>query len=160
MIYLDNAATSFPKPPESTAAMCSAMRNCAGYGRSNHAAAVNSSEIVYNCRKELAELFGADDPNHVTFALNATMALNEAIHALVPRGSRVCVSGYEHNSVIRPLVERKCILDIVRSKNDSELLDVWKKHLQKSPVCAIVNHASNVIGHRTDSRCPIKIKRM
>ena len=147
MIYLDNAATSFPKPAESTAAMCAAMRNCAGYGRSSHAAAVYSAEIVYNCRQELAELFGAASPNHVAFALNATMALNEAIHALVPRGSRVCISGYEHNSVVRPLIERKCILDTVRPRNDLELIDVWKLHIQRHPACVIVNHGSNVFGY-------------
>ena len=147
MIYLDNAATSFPKPPESTTAMCTAMRNCAGYGRSNHAAAAYSAEIVFCCRSELAELFGAESPNHVVFTLNATMALNEAIHALVPAGSRVCVSGYEHNSVIRPLVERRCVIDVVRSKNDHELLEIWKRHIQKRPACVIVNHASNVFGY-------------
>ena len=147
MIYLDHAATSFPKPGCAVDAMYAAARNCAGYGRSSHSAAMRSADIVYNCRAEVAELFRAASPDHVAFTLNATMALNYAIHALVPVGSRVCVSGYEHNSVIRPLVERKCVLDIVRPQKGRTMLEIWEEHVQKHPVCVIVNHASNVYGY-------------
>ena len=147
MIYLDNAATSFPKPRESTEAMCIAARSCAGYGRSGHAAALRAGEIVFDCRSEIAEMFRAPSPNHVVFTLNATMALNYAIHALVPAGSTVCVSGYEHNSVIRPLTERNCIIDIAAPCSGKKMIDVWEAHLQKRPACAVVNHASNVFGY-------------
>lgn len=147
MIYLDNAATSFPKPTEAAAAMHAAVRSCAGYGRSVHPAALRAAEIVYDCRAELAELFHAPAPEYVAFTMNATMALNYAIHALVPRRAAVCISGYEHNSVVRPLKERRCALDVVAPRDGEKLLEAWETAIRKKPACVIVNHASNVFGY-------------
>lgn len=145
MIYLDHAATSFPKPQASTEAMCMASRSCAGYGRSGHSAARRASEIVFECRDELAGMFGAPSPNHVAFTMNATLALNYAIHALIPNGSSVVVSAYEHNSVIRPLAARNCkIIPVAFDAQNAE--NIWEEHIRRHPACVVVNHASNAFG--------------
>ena len=103
MIYLDNAATTLIKPPSVARAMVLAMRTCASPGRGGHAAAMRASELVYRCREKAAELFHVPDPANVVFTMNATHGLNIAIRSLAKPGTRVLVSGYEHNAVTRPL---------------------------------------------------------
>ncbi len=83
-----------------------ALGGAAGYARGGHTAALCAGETVYACRERLAALFGVDDPARVTFTMNATGALNQAIHALAEPGMRVAVGGYEHNAVMRPLTLR------------------------------------------------------
>ena len=103
MIYLDNAATSFLKPPSVFRAVQRAMLQAASPGRGAHQASMAASEIVYRCREEAAKLFHVGDPSQVVFTSNATHALNIAIRSLVRAGSRVLISGFEHNAVLRPL---------------------------------------------------------
>ena len=103
MIYLDNAATTLIKPVSVEQAMRRAMENCASPGRGGHRPAMRAAELVYRCRERAAELFHVPDPAQVVFTMNATHALNLAIHAMAERGTRVLISGYEHNSVTRPL---------------------------------------------------------
>lgn len=106
MIYLDNAATTLHKPRAVDEAMRRAMHAAAGYARGGYAAAMRAGETVYACREQAAALFGVQDPARVVFTMNATHALNLAIHALVQPETRVVVGGYEHNAVMRPLVLR------------------------------------------------------
>ena len=106
MIYLDNAATTLHKPSAVDEAMRRAMHAAAGYARGGYAAAMRAGETVYACREQAAALFGVQDPARVVFTMNATHALNLAIHALVQPETRVVVGGYEHNAVMRPLVLR------------------------------------------------------
>ena len=146
MIYLDHAATSFPKPTAVAAGMYAAAKACAGYGRSAHPAAIRASEIVYACRAELAALFRLPDPNAVAFTMNATMALNYAIDAAVKERAEVCISAYEHNSVVRPLVARRSRIDVVLPRPGQTTLEAWEEHIKKRPSCVIVNHVSNVFG--------------
>jgi cysteine desulfurase family protein len=106
MIYLDNAATSFPKAPGVVEAVASCMRNMPGSpGRASHAFAVEASELLYSVRELLAAFFGVDRPERFAFTKNATEALNLALMGyLGPRpGARVIASPFEHNSVMRPL---------------------------------------------------------
>ena len=145
-IYLDHAATSFPKPAAVAAGMYAAARTCAGYGRSAHPAAIRASEIVYACRSELAALFRLPNPNAVAFTMNATMALNYAIDAAVKERAEVCISAYEHNSVVRPLVARRSRIDVVLPRQGQTHLEAWEEHIKKRPSCVIVNHVSNVFG--------------
>lgn len=104
MIYLDNAATSFPKPPAVSEEMMRCMRDyCGNGGRGSHALAFASAEAVFRCRQAVAELFSFPKPENVVFTWNATMALNMAIKGLVHRGEHVLISDMEHNAVFRPV---------------------------------------------------------
>ena len=104
MIYFDNSATSFPKPPLVTEAVLDYMTSVgANPGRSGHRLASEAGKIVFQARKDLAEFFGIRSPMNVIFGLNATDALNLAIKGVLCPGDHVITSSMEHNSVIRPL---------------------------------------------------------
>jgi cysteine desulfurase / selenocysteine lyase len=104
MIYLDHAATSWPKPPQVVAAMCDFLEMAGGNpGRSGHRLSIAAGRIVYDARETVATLFNAPDPLRVIFTLNATHAINLALYGLLRPGDRVVTSGIEHNAVMRPL---------------------------------------------------------
>ena len=103
MIYLDSAATSLLKPPSVAHAASMAIRTMASPGRGGHSAAMRAADTVFACREAAAALFHVPEPERVVFTANATHALNIAIHSLVSPGDPVVISGYEHNSVTRPL---------------------------------------------------------
>lgn len=104
MIYLDNAATSFPKPPQVLEEVSRCMREyCGNGGRGSHALAIASAEAIFRCRQVAAELFSFPKPENVIFTWNATMALNMAIKGLVRRGNHVLISDMEHNAAFRPV---------------------------------------------------------
>lgn len=104
MIYLDNAATSFPKPRSVTEEQARCMREyCGNPGRGSHALAMAAAEKLYECRVALAELFGSDSPEKVVFTMNTTMALNMAIKGLLHAGDHVLLSDMEHNATFRPI---------------------------------------------------------
>ena len=100
MIYLDNGATSFPKPAPVRQAVLDAMLRCANPGRGGHPAAMAAARVVYDCREAAGELFGCD-PEQVVLTSNCTHGLNIAIRTLVKPGDRVVISGFEHNAVTR-----------------------------------------------------------
>ena len=145
MIYLDSAATSLQKPPEVPRAVVRAMQSCASPGRGDHAAAMRAAEMVYSCREEAAALFHMTQPENVVFTMNATHALNVAIHSLVREGMCVAVSGFEHNAVMRPLYGSGA--EILASDTplfDTEaLIDWFERNL---PMCdaAVCTCVSNV----------------
>jgi len=103
MIYLDSAATSMQKPQSVQAAMRRALGTMASPGRGSHRPAMLAADEVFKCRELLASLFNVSEPEHIVFTMNATHALNIAISSLIKKDSRVVISGYEHNSVTRPL---------------------------------------------------------
>jgi cysteine desulfurase family protein len=103
-VYLDNAATSWPKPPgmvEALAGYYTAVGASAGRGSYHRAMA--SANILYETREKLAKLFNVQQSEQFVFTLNATMALNLAIKGVLAPGDRVVTSAMEHNSVLRPL---------------------------------------------------------
>src|ERR671937_482532 len=103
-IYLDNAATSWPKPPAVRAALDEYFSNAGGNpGRSGHRMSIAAARLVENSRELLADFFNAKDPSQIVFTQNATHALNLAIYGLLGRGDHVVTTGIEHNSVMRPL---------------------------------------------------------
>ena len=102
MIYLDNGATSFRKPAAVQRAVAEAMNRCANPGRGGYPAAMEAAQTVFRCREEAGKFFECD-PEQVAFTSNCTHGLNIAIRTLVKPGSRVAVSGFEHNAVTRPL---------------------------------------------------------
>ena len=108
IIYLDNAATSWPKPPGVVEAIERNVReNAANPGRGSHEMAVKASRVLFDARKRLARLFGIGNPNDIAFALNTTHALNLAIQGLLKPGDHVIATSLEHNSVRRPIEAMK-----------------------------------------------------
>ena len=150
-IYFDNAATSWPKPEETYAAMDQFSRVIGGSpGRSGHRLSIESGRIIMDTREALARLFGIDDPFQLVFTKNATEALNLAIAGLLSPGDHVITSSMEHNSVMRPLraLESKGVeLSVIGcspqgSLDSGSLLSVVRNNTK----AVILTHASNVTG--------------
>ena len=152
MIYLDNAATSFPKPKSVINAMCSAQYCCgANPGRGGHALSVKAGQLVYRCREKLAEHFSCSSEN-VVFTSNCTAALNTAIKGVLKKGDHVIISSLEHNSVSRPvhaMSEKGIITYSVATVNpldDNETLKSFASHVKENTRAIITTHVSNVFG--------------
>ncbi len=104
LVYLDNAATTFPKPPGTLEAAVETYRRLGvSPGRGNHDLAAQAGDLVEEARARVARFFGAPDPARVAFGANATDALNTAILGLVQPGDHVVTTRLDHNSVLRPL---------------------------------------------------------
>src|SRR5512143_3367487 len=104
MIYLDYAATSWPKPPEVMHAMADFLEHAGGNpGRSGHRLSISAARVIHNARESVAELFNVTDPLRVIFTQNVTHAINLAVRGLLKPGDHVVTSSLEHNSVMRPL---------------------------------------------------------
>ena len=151
MIYFDNAATSWPKPPTVAQAMVQFLNEVGGSpGRSAHRQAIASGRVVYAAREAVAELLHAPDPLRVAFGLNATEALNLALHGLLRPGDHVVTSSMEHNSVMRPLraLERTGIALTVVGCSPEGFLDPAgiAAGLRDNTAMIVLNHASNVTG--------------
>lgn len=151
MIYLDNAATSWPKAPGVMEAMMDFMRDTgANPGRAGHRLAVEAGRAVYRAREAAATLFNGPDPLRVIFGMNITDGLNLCLFGLLKPGDHVITSSMEHNSVIRPLraLEKRGIsLSIVPCASDGSLdpddIIPW---ITPHTKLVAVNHASNVTG--------------
>lgn len=153
MIYLDNAATSFPKPETVATAMLDYLTNIgASPGRSGHQLAAAAGRILFQTRKALTRLFNLDDPGRIVFTENATYALNLSLFGLIRPGDRILTTGLEHNSVMRPLRRleelRQITIDILpgtaTSHYDLKLMAEWCN--QRKYHLAVINHVSNVNG--------------
>lgn len=104
MIYLDNAATSFPKPASVCREVYRCMtKYCGNPGRSGHSLSLEAAKKIFECRCSVADLLGVGDPARVIFTLNTTHALNLVIKGLLKRGDHIIISDLEHNSVLRPV---------------------------------------------------------
>lgn len=152
LIYMDNGATSFPKPPGVPEAMLHFLREVGGSpGRSGHRLSQEAARIVFSCRESLAALFAAPDSRRICFTLNATEALNTALLGILREGDAVVTTSMEHNSVMRPLRElarcRAVSLEVVPSDGAGRTdLGGIELALEKKPRLLVVNHASNVTG--------------
>ena len=102
MIYLDNGATSFPKPLAVRRAVLDALTECANPGRGGYEAAMAADNRIFSCREAAGRLFSCA-PEQVVLTTSCTHGLNIAIRSLVKPGTKVAVTGFEHNAVIRPL---------------------------------------------------------
>lgn len=152
MIYLDNAATTFPKPHSVVKAVDDAVKIYGGNpGRSGHKLSLNAAEKIFETRRKAAVLFGAQ-PENVVFTLNCTHALNIAIKGLAEKGSRVITTELEHNSVLRPLyalvsekgISRETVK--VHNKSDDEIISLFEDKINNKTSLIISTHASNVTG--------------
>jgi len=151
MIYLDNAATSWPKPPEVLKAITDVLeRNGGNPGRSGHRLSITAARVIYDTREEIARFFGVSDPLRVIFTGSATHSINLALKGILKPGDQVVASSIEHNAVMRPLrrLEKQGIrLSIVPCAADGSL-DVrgLAKAVNSSTRLVVVTHASNVVG--------------
>ena len=151
MIYMDNAATSWPKPEAVYQAMDRFGRNIGSNpGRSGHQLSIEAGRIIYEAREALAQLFGIDDPLRIIFTSNATEALNLALNGLLHSGDHVITSSVEHNSVMRPLraLEERGVGITVVDCSPEGFLDpqAVERAIRQNTKLIALNHASNVVG--------------
>jgi len=148
MIYLDNGATSLHKPESVYRAVQDAMRHCANPGRGGYAESMAASRRVYACREEAANLFHCK-PEQVVFTANCTHGLNIAIGTLIKPGSRVVISGFEHNAVTRPLHGLGAAIRVAGRKlfDWQDTLQQWEAALKEGVDAAVFTHVSNVFGY-------------
>ncbi len=154
MIYFDNAATTFPKPPAVRKTVEKALKEYANPGRGGHIPSMKAAEAVYECRKAVSGLFGLKNkPENVVFTNNATHALNIAIKSILKKGGHAVISGFEHNSVVRPL-ESLAGNGVTYARASSAPFDTdgavrsfTTKIKEEKTDCVIINHLSNVYGN-------------
>lgn len=150
MIYFDAGATTLQKPEAVRRAMYQAVHTLSSPGRGSYPATRRAEETDLRCRMAAAELFHVDDPAHVVFTSCATHGLNIAIRTLVRPGSRVVISGYEHNAVTRPL---HAIPNVEIAVADGPLFDPaamlaqFRQALAQPADAVICTHVSNVFGY-------------
>ena len=153
MIYLDNAATSRPKPPCVAEAVVAAMEGFGNCGRGVHDDALSAARTVFSVRQKVAALFGAR-PERVCFTPNSTMALNIAISGLLTAQDHVISTDLEHNSVLRPLYrlrEQGMGLDFVPADRWGRPdYDVFEELLRPNTRAVVCTHASNLTGNLVD----------
>ncbi len=152
LIYLDNSATSFPKPEEVYKYMDEFYRtHGVNPGRSGFDAAIETEEIVHATREMLCKLFNGDDANRLTFSYNASDSLNMILQGMAEKGDHVVTTMLEHNSVLRPLhhLQEWKIIETTHvpfDENGYVHPDDIKKAIRKNTKMVVVNHSSNVIG--------------
>lgn len=152
MIYLDNGATTFPKPQSVINSVNLALRNYgANPGRGGHRLAIKASEKVYETRKSLADFFKISDPSNVIFTHNCTEALNFVIKGLVKSGEHIVISSLEHNAVSRPVEKLKSknvsytIAEVVEGDNEQTLSN-FRNAIRENTKLLVCTYASNVFG--------------
>ncbi len=151
MIYLDNAATTWPKPESVYQAVDDCLRSMgANPGRGGHSMARQASLLLYEAREGLAELFGIEDPNQIVFTHNATDAVCMSIFGLISPGDRIVTTAMEHNAVARAVrfVEAKGVhVTVVPCFKDGQLdMEAMQAAISNKPKAVIMSHASNVTG--------------
>ncbi len=151
MIYLDNAATSFPKPEQVYQAVMAAMTEYgANPGRSGHKLALQAGRVIYETRELLAKLFNIDNPMNIIFTHNATDGINLAIKGLLKPGDHVITTSMEHNSVLRPLkvLEKVGISVTIIQCDETGSIDIKdiEESINDDTKLIVTTHASNVTG--------------
>ncbi len=152
IIYLDNAATTYPKPQSVYEYMYEFYRT-QGFnpGRAGYDASLETEQVVQGTRKMLTEFFGGTDPKYLTFSYNASDSLNMIIQGVLKKGDHVITTNVEHNSVLRPLhhMMHDGVIDVTYIPMDDRGYidpDDVRNAINKNTSLVIMNHASNVIG--------------
>jgi cysteine desulfurase family protein len=152
MIYLDNAATSYPKPDETLRSLVHFVTNVGGNpGRSGHPLSIEAARIIFQAREKLTAFINGKHSERLIFTSNGTSSLNLAILGLITPHDHVITTSLEHNSVMRPLdfLQKKHSVNvsIIPCSEKGELdLEKLKKSIRKHTKAVIINHGSNVIG--------------
>ena len=155
MIYLDNAATTYPKPESVYDAVLDCMKNyCANPGRAGHKLAMRAAREIYDTRENLAKLFNIDNPMNIVFTSNATDSLNLAIKGSVTEGDHIITTSMEHNSVIRPIkaLEKNGVENTIVNCDKDGFLDYedLENAIKPNTKLIVTTHASNVCGTLVD----------
>ncbi len=154
MIYFDNGATTYPKPPSVPRAMMAAMREYgANPGRSGHRMSLRASETIYRCRENLARLIDTEKPENVILMYNCTTALNTVIQGVLKSGDHAVISSLEHNAVVRPLEALRASgvtysVAKVFEGDDEATLNSFRSCFRANTRLVVCTHASNVFGVR------------
>lgn len=152
MIYLDNAATTYPKPQSVIKSVITSLEKYgANPGRAGHDMSIKTGEMIYNSRKAASDFFGAGSAENVAFTLNCTSALNFSIKGLAKYGGNFITSSLEHNAVMRPLnklyEDGICTYKVAEvTNNDDETVNNFEKLIDKNTIAIVVTGASNVFG--------------
>jgi len=155
MIYLDNAATSFPKPSEVYEEVLNCMKNyAANSGRGSYDMSIQAALKILETREEICQLFNISSPLNLIFTCNATEALNIGIKGALRRGDHVISTVIEHNSVLRPLHSLtengvEVTLISVDKAGYVNIKDI-QEEIKKNTRMIIINHVSNVLGSTQD----------
>lgn len=151
-IYLDNAATTFPKPLEVIQEMTEYMTYYGGNaGRGSSSTSLKSSKIVYECREILCDFFNFHKSENVIFTSNITSSLNILFLSIIREGWHVITSSMEHNSVLRPLFklqqEGKIELDVIQCSKEGYLdINDLENKIKSNTKLVVLSHASNIVG--------------
>ncbi len=155
MIYLDNAATTYPKPlAVKNAVSLSLKKYGANPGRSGHKMSMDAAEEIYRCRLAVSNFFNAGGAENVMFTLNCTQATNTVIKGLIKQGEHIVVSCLEHNAVMRPiqtLANEKNVSYTeakVYYQDNDKTLDSFRNAINEKTKLIVCIHASNVWGIR------------
>lgn len=153
-IYMDNAATTLPKPPEVAEAIVQAMNHLGNAGRGSTEASLDAARVIYDTRERLGRMFHAENPKQIAFTSNATESLNIAIQGLIDPGDHVITTVMEHNSVLRPLYERQqagATLTILPADKDGNIsYDMLETAVRQETKAIICTHGSNLTGNLND----------
>lgn len=153
-IYMDNAATTLPKPPEVAEAIVQAMNHLGNAGRGSTEASLDAARVIYDTRERLGRMFHAENPKQIAFTSNATESLNIAIQGLINPGDHVITTVMEHNSVLRPLYERQqagATLTILPADKDGNIsYDMLETAVRQETKAIICTHGSNLTGNLND----------
>ena len=154
MIYLDNAATTIKKPQEVVQAVCDAMMNMGNSGRGAHDITLDASRVIFQTRRKMARLLGAESPNEIVFTMNSTESLNIAIKGILKPGDHVITTQLEHNSVLRPLYEMEQDgVELTIVSTDAMGYPVYEEMdvmVRENTKAIIVTHGSNLTGNVVD----------
>ena len=156
MIYFDNAATTMKKPPSVVQAVAEAMGSLGNSGRGVHGGAMDASRVIFEARRELAGLFGAESPNRIVFTANSTESLNIAIQGILEPGDHVITTALEHNSVLRPLYameDRGVELTVLPADVMGRLRYAdFENAIRENTKAIVCTHGSNLTGNLVDIR--------
>lgn len=157
VIYLDNAATSFPKPQSIAQEMAKCIDNyCGNSGRGSHKLSLLAANKIYDCRELISKLVGVDLPENIVFTPSCTYGLNLIIKGYLQAGDHVLISDMEHNAVLRPLYKLKkeggITYDVFPALlnaeiSDEKLLLEIERRIRKNTRLIICNHQSNICSY-------------
>ena len=154
MIYFDNAATSFPKPPQVAKAVFNAINTLGNPSRGSYKLSLDASRKVYAAREKIAKLFNLNNPLNLAFTSNATESLNIAIKGSFKANDHIITTVIEHNSVLRPIYEvrKKGVRTSIIKSDKKGLLDYYEleNEIKENTKAIICTHASNLTGNLID----------
>lgn len=154
MIYLDNGATTYPKPPAVRGAMANALyKYGANPGRGGHQMSIDTAEMIFSCRQEASDFFGADGAECVIFQPGCTQAINTVVKGVLKKGDQAVISDLEHNAVTRPLSKLEKAGVIVKTAKTypgdlEKTLNSFKEAIGGNTKLVVCTQGSNVFGIR------------